>query len=88
MQRLEFTFEVAPHTDNAVVVEQQRFEAWQLWKALQADNHVVRQVYAVKLILQVSIEPIKRLGWVARQIEWAAACSQAALLPQWPPDSR
>ena len=67
VQRLKFTFKVAPHTDNAIVVEQQRFEAWQLREALQADNHVVRQVYAVKLVLQVSKEPVKKWGgWASR----------------------
>ena len=42
MQRLKFTFKVATHTDNAIVVEQQRFEAGQLREALKADYHVVR----------------------------------------------
>lgn len=46
------TLQVPADARDAVVVQQQHFEARQLGEALQDDDVVVREVYAVKLVLQ------------------------------------
>ena len=46
------TLQAPAEARDAVVVEQQHFEARQLGEAFQDDDVVVRQVYAVELVLQ------------------------------------
>jgi hypothetical protein len=45
------TFQVARDLCNAVVAEQQHFQARQAWEALQPHDRIVAEVYAVKLVL-------------------------------------
>jgi hypothetical protein len=46
------TFQLSRDFRDSIVAEQQEFEARQLGEALQLDDAVVRQIYAIELVLQ------------------------------------
>jgi hypothetical protein len=45
------TLQVARDLCDAVVAEQQHFQAWQAREALQPHDSIIAEVYAVKLVL-------------------------------------
>ena len=49
---LGLTLQIPAHPDDAVVIEVQAAQAGQLGEALQDEDCVVGEVYAVKLVLQ------------------------------------